>query len=327
MDIRQAYVTLRPVAASSFSLTAGRMELVYGEERLIGGFNWSNIAQSFDGIKIRHQKSMWTTDLFAVRKVITEYDQLNQWNDEDTLLGLYTTGKVTSHHTLDLYYLFRDTGTAIAFGPHVGSGTLSESTIGFFFQGRELAGFDYGLESAYQFGNFGDQDISACALIIQIGYSLPFRYTPRIGLEYAFGSGDDDPVDDTRNTFDNLFPTNHKFYGYMDRASLQNLKDLRLSFSLVPASKVKVQTDIHFLRLAETTDSLYSAARKPLRTSDDPSISDKVGTEFDLTAALPFGDHLSFLFGYSHFSAGDYLADTGPADNGEYFYMQTSLKF
>jgi hypothetical protein len=44
-----------------------------------------------------------------------------------------------------------------------------------------------------------------------------------LGLYYA--SGDGDPSDKNHNTFVNLHPTNHKFYGAMDFLSRQNLID------------------------------------------------------------------------------------------------------
>ena len=42
-------------------------------------------------------------------------------------------------------------------------------------------------------------------------------------------SGDDDPTDGVHATFDNLYPLNHVYYGYMDLFALQNLRNVELS--------------------------------------------------------------------------------------------------
>ena len=53
--------------------------------------------------------------------------------------------------------------------------------------------------------------------------------------------------------------------------------------------------------------------------------SDDLGMEYDLFFKYKQNKYLKFLGGYSHFEAGDFLRDTGSADNGDYFYFQTTL--
>src|SRR6185369_15533707 len=72
---------------------------------------------------------------------------------------------------------------------------------------------------------------------------------PRLGLEYNYASGDHDSRDGRHETFDNLFPTNHKFYGYMDFFSWQNIHDLRLASSIKPAKNLTVTADFHAMWL------------------------------------------------------------------------------
>jgi hypothetical protein len=134
---------------------------------------------------------------------------------------------------------------------------------------------DYSLESAYQFGNFVDKrpgpntptgrlEQSAYMVAAQGGYTFTDIWaTPRLGLEYDFSSGDSDPFDDKHETLDNLFPTNHKFYGYMDFVSLQNIHDVRGILQLKPHPRLSVAVEGHGFWLADTHDNFYNVAGAP----------------------------------------------------------------
>src|SRR6185437_15250305 len=53
--LRQAYVTVGNSSEFPLSLKIGRQELAFGEERLVGSFNWNNIGRTFDAAKVRLQ--------------------------------------------------------------------------------------------------------------------------------------------------------------------------------------------------------------------------------------------------------------------------------
>lgn len=328
VDLRQAYVEMYDPAQKGFGTRVGRQELGYGAERLVGTFNWSNVAQSFDAAKVFYQFETARIDAFAARKVLIEPSRtFNAWDDEDNFLGFYGTCQAVKNHTLDLYYFYRDTDRPIVFGPSVGSKDMKESTVGGRIAGKPLFGVDYQVEGAYQFGDFGNDDVSAWMFIGLVGYNFDWTWSPRLGFEFDHASGDKRSADGERNTFDNLFPTNHLFYGYMDLASLQNITDYIVSASVKPLTRLTLKLDGHFFFLDETTDSLYSAARIPTRTARTSGVSDQVGEEIDFTLNYQFCQQASGLLGYSHFFAGDFLSDTGSSDDGDFFYLQLITAF
>ncbi|MEY4484028.1 MAG: hypothetical protein RL693_1480, partial [Verrucomicrobiota bacterium] len=51
IDLRQAYIKL---GKKDFNVTIGRQLLSYGDERLVGGFDWNNIARTFDAVKVHY---------------------------------------------------------------------------------------------------------------------------------------------------------------------------------------------------------------------------------------------------------------------------------
>ena len=120
-----------------------------------------------------------------------------------------------------------------------------------------------------------------------------------------------------------------KFYGYMDVFSWQNIHNPAISFSVQPTKTVKLQLDYHAFWLADTADAWYRAngitAVRPINKGAD----NFVGTELDFTATWKATKQLSFLVGYSHFFAGDYLKQTGSkaSDDADFAYVQATFDF
>jgi hypothetical protein len=57
-DLRQGYVEIGNPADFPVIAKVGRQELVYGDERLIGAFDWNNFSRTFDAVKIRGEASV-----------------------------------------------------------------------------------------------------------------------------------------------------------------------------------------------------------------------------------------------------------------------------
>lgn len=339
LDIRQAYgdLILKMGKTGSLTFRLGRQELSYGKERLIGGFNWNNTAQTFDGFKAMLKMDKLQVDFFAVRKVIIDNDGWNEWDEHDNFMGFYLQDQLLKNMKLHVYYLFRDTDQNSLTGnssatPAAKSVNVDESTLGFRIEGKALKKnvLDYEFEFAYQFGRSGTgatrSDIDAYALILGIGYTCPCDRKPHVGIELNYASGDNRTgVGTTVRTFDNLYPTNHLFYGFMDTASLQNLFDVILHFSIKPTPKLLFKVDVHFLSLDTSQDNFYNAGRGARAgTGTGPEY---IGTELDLVMKYKVNSFLSFLVGYSRLWTGSYLKAKGTNDDAEFFYFQTALSF
>ena len=357
LDLHQAYITLGNHKEFPLSLKVGRQELSYGEERIIGAFGWNNIGRVFDAAKLRWQNAWFGADFFASRVVIPEDDRFNVDNDYDWFSGVYATSAVIPKHTLDVYLLARNSSPkAIAAEPSPQAPQPSARdiyTLGLRLKSKpgELGNWDYFLESAGQLGDFRDLrlgtnsarlDHEAWMLVAQAGYTFADAWsTPRLALEYSFGSGDSSPRDNKHETFENLFPTNHKFYGYMDFISLQNIHDLRGIFQLRPHPRVSVALEGHGFWLADTHDNFYNVAGAPrggLGTTPgtgygiNPTYSNFVGTELDAIAGYAVTRFAQIEAGYGHFFTGDYIrqslsAATVGSQDADWFYLQLTVNF
>jgi hypothetical protein len=218
-----------------------------------------------------------------------------------------------------------------------------------------LKGFDYEADFAFQTGTVANRvgaafpsnsslDHTAFAGHVAGGYNWELApWTPRLGIDYALATGDEDPNDRQSNSFMNLFPTNHKFYGYMDFFGWKNIHDLSYNLQAKPNDKITLRVDHHFFWLFTSDDSWYRA--NAVNIVRPPSVASRtsnnyVGSEVDFTATYNYSKWLSFLVGYSHFFSGDYVNNTqtkplvpqgaapvaGP-DDADFIYVQSTLKF
>jgi hypothetical protein len=168
------------------------------------------------------------------------------------------------------------------------------------------------------------------------------KYTPRLGLEYNYASGDSDPRDGKHETFENLFPTNHKFYGYMDiSSSLQNLHNVRLTSSIKPLARLTLLGEYHAFWLADTSDNFYAkngARRGGILSTPgtgygiNPGYGKYVGSEVDLIATYAVSPQAALEVGYGHFFVGNYInrtfsAPTHGSTDADYVYIQAVFNF
>src|SRR5437879_9512161 len=224
------------------SLKAGSQEIMYGDHRLFGNFNWSQIGNTFDAVKLTYSMPIVDVDVFWARIVETEIGggcvgaaancsgvffgaNGTKGTTGQDIYGLYVTLKPIPSWTIEPYYfLLQDTRPAVA-GAFVATPQASDqtrSTLGGRINGKQgIAGgdLDATAELAWQFGGIAsgaagqnhDLHINAEAGAFRAGYTfdaVPMR--PRIGgeIDYASGSGCTTTCGKD-NTFDNLFPTNH----------------------------------------------------------------------------------------------------------------------
>ncbi len=356
LDLHQAYVTVGNHKEFPLSLKVGRQELSYGDERLIGSFAWNNLQRTFEGAKARWQNSWFAADFFGTRLVVPRDNVLNTVNDYDYFSGAYATTKKIPHQTSEFYFLARNAGadSPKAFAsqgtvlvPLAGPrdiytiGARGKSTPG------DLGKWDYYYEGAYQFGHFNDSatskslEHSAYAGMAGAGYTFSDSFgTPRLGIEYNYGSGDSNPNDNKHETFENLFPTNHKFYGFMDMASWQNLSNLRFLSSIKPLPRLTLLAEGHLFWLADTHDNFYNVAgarRGGVASTGgkgygiNSGYSDSLGSEIDLIATYVISPQATVEAGFGHFFAGEYikqsLENIGGSDDANFFYLQLTVNF
>lgn len=357
VDLRQAYVEVADYKVNPFGLKVGRQELSYGDERLIGAFDWNNIGRVFDAIKARYQTKKESVDLFAANVVLNninsgrEDDFDDKPDSADDFYGIYGQCSEARSQIFEAYTLYRDKQDATYDGP-----AREIWAYGLRVKSKPItAPFDYSAEAVIETGEidspgsssnrrFGENttndtvDHFAYAFVAGGGYTLvDTPWQPRFGAEYDYASGDEDPTDGENNTLDNFYPTNHKFFGFMDEFAWKNLSNPGISLGLQPTPTLKTLLYYRMYWLAEDKDFWYRASGAPSASGrrDASGNSDSyLGSEVDLAFWWTVTKKVAVHCGYSHFFAGGFVEDTAGTpdasngdDDGDLAYLQTSLTF
>lgn len=309
MDLRLGYVQLGDTDQSTVSLRAGRQDLIFGEQRLLGNFNWINVGRSFDAVRLTIQHGGYRVDAFASSVVNPTSEGFDRPQTGNNLHGLYgSIGKLVPGATIEPYVLWRLAPQQVS--ENGARGTLDFKTIGVRWVGKaELV--DYGLEMAGQVGTLGPDRVRSWAGHWVAGYTIPSTtWQPRFSGEYNYATGDRDPHDGVRGTFDVLYPSPHDQLGLCDQVGWRNIQDIRVGWDAKPTRKLSVTGNYHNWWLASARDALYSPIGLPVVRRVDGSAGRHVGQEVDLQGGYSVSTQISMAAGIGHIFSGEFLKKT-----------------
>jgi hypothetical protein len=309
-DLRMAFADIG-TATSRIAARVGRQELAYGEQRLVGHVSWLNTARTFDGARVTVRGARTSVDVFGasvVRILDQEFDTSGGGN---RFYGAYaTTTALVPQASVEPYLFWRgDQNVKSEAGPLADLGT---ATIGARFAGKLPARLDYSVEMAGQTGAVGSDSVSAWAGHWFMRESLPGSKAVKLMAEFNLATGDDDPTDGARGTFDQLYPTPHDKLGLSDQVGWKNIRHVRAALELSPGKKFLVNGGYHSWWLMEKNDALYNAGSAVLARVTGGAASAHVGHELDLQVSRPITPQLAMLAGISHIFPGAFLQEATP---------------
>ena len=325
-DLRQAYIELGNPEARTFGLRVGRQELVFGEQRLVGHLNWFNAARSFDAVRTTLRNSQVRLDVFASSVVNAKDGDWNKRTDGNNLHGAYgSLAKLVPNATVEPYVFWR-----LAPGQRTETGTaarLDSKTVGVRWVGKLPSRLDYGVEMAAQTGSVASDDVSAWAGHWVLGYTAAVPYTPRLVAEYNYASGDSNPKDGQRQTFDQLFPTGHDKYGLANQVGWKNVHDIRSGIEFKPSPKMAASAFYHSWWLADPHDGLYNAGGALVARVASGAAGRHIGQEADFQGTYTFNNLLQFGGGFGHVFPGTFLKNATAGKPYNTAYLMVTYQF
>lgn len=306
-DIRQALISLRKGNAQ---LIVGRQPLKFGDERLIGISDWTNVSRTFDALDLRYgganRVDFFTSSVVNICATCLDRSQG----------GLHLHGAVGSlnawiPHTAVSPYFFVKTFKGVM-SKSGETGMEREFTVGV-FEGGDLPGhFFHSARIAVQRGTYAGDSSDALAGIVKGGYiaeTLP--WAPELSAEYEYASGDRDVTERKRRTFDQLYPSDHNAFGLVDIFGWQNIKERRVNLTLKQSKNLSVTLQGGSLYLATRYDSIYSASGMPLKTIPEEGFaSDSLASEFDASCKYIFHRDMVFNAGVGHLFPGQAMTSS-----------------
>lgn len=325
-DLRSAYLELGDIDKKPFGLRVGRQELFFGENRIVGGAAWANATRAFDGVRAVVRFAGNRLDFLATSVVVNvngTWDHHQQGNNFHGVYGDFP--KLIPHAVIQPYVFWR-------LQPRVRNeagvvANVDEKIPGFRLVGTLPRGFDYNIEMAYQFGSVGSDRIQAWLghwLVGRTWKKLPF--SPRVWGEYNYLSGDANPRDGIRGTFDALYPTVHDKFGFADQFAGRNLKDIRWGVEGKLPKGVNASLELNDWRLASAVDGLYSAQGTVIGRSPTGIVGTHVGNEIDLITTWKLRGSVLVGAGVGYILPGAFLKATTPGKPYLYPYIMFTYK-
>jgi len=364
LDFFEGFAEVGPFADVPLSLRIGRQVLAFGEERLLGPLEFVQNARSFDAARLLFEGEDVSVSAFWGRLVQFEgYDDhnLNRPVETTDLMGVYGQVRLLDDAlTVEPFYLAKFDDNRVITGETGQTGHhLFLHSPGVRAVWKPLP-FIFWADAVVQSGRRGPDPIFAYGLVGKAAWRAPEWLRPlfEVESEFVYGSGDTDPTDGRHGTFDNLYPTNHKFYGELDLASWQNIQDWRTTLRLevyrarlhgppperdealpprytwqraeeaLAPHEIPFTLEVgwHFLWLATSQDAWYNAGLGVVRSDPTGRAPRDLGRELDLIFRVG-----SLSLTYAHLWTGGYVARTTPeggkSGDPELFMIEYTVSF
>ena len=323
-DDRQAYLDFHVKPAGvPVELIAGRQELKFGSERVVGISDWTNNSRSWDGFVARIGNKN-RVDLFSTSVVAVHPESLDKHGAGLTFHGAYGSINTLIPKTrIDPYVLVR-TVRGVTSQQNI-RGNEVETTFGVEAQGDLPARFDYEINGSLQRGSYSNDSIHSGQSFGKFNYSVPrVPWRPRLGGEYDFATGNSRRNLNRISTYDQQYPSNHNAFGLTDLFGYENIRQERLNLDLAPGPNLTLLIQGEFLNLVNTHDSLYaSGGTVAIKAPTTGFASDAIGTGIDFSGKYVFKEYLVANLGVGHVFPGGLLLTNnhGAAETLGYFSL------
>jgi hypothetical protein len=323
-DDRQAFLEFHE---KNVAILAGRQELRYGSERLVGISDWTNISRTWDGFRGRIGDKN-RIDLFSTSVVTVHPTSLDKHGAGLTFHGAVGTITTWVPKTVVQPFVYIKALPRVE-GQQKTYGTETEVTPGAEVSSTLPGGFYFDVLGALQRGSFANDSIRAAGGYAKAGYtSQKIYWKPRLLGEYDYASGNPHTNPHRIGTFDQQYPSNHNAFGLVDLFGFQNLKQERANLDLTPAKHLTVLLQQEWLQVASTADNIYSSAAATTITAPTGGFrSDTIGREFDASGKYVFHQYLVLNVGVGHFSPGALMQENSHGAPLTLAYLGLTYRF
>jgi hypothetical protein len=303
-DVNLAFIKYKE---GKFEVSAGRQKINIGSERLIGSLEWTTAGRAFDGVRVK--VGPW--DAFAA-KVGVSFPKPGR--------ARFAGATYRSSLGLTQVYFKHDGGS-----PDTDVWTLAQTYE------KRAGKWHFETEDAVQFGHAGGRDLRAWAVHGSLNYQVDPKTKLTLEANAASGGGNAN----TTYTFDNLSPSNHKFYGSMDMQSWRNMEELALAVDHKFNPKWSAKLSWRTLSLRDPSDAWYGAGGGVNRGGIGPFVDPTggsgrdLGREIDLELTYKHRANITASAGVGFFSPGGFVRarNGGQANQQKWGYLMLQMRF
>jgi hypothetical protein len=325
LDLHQGYIRVEKFFADPLTLTLGRTEVNFGSQRLVGAVGWHNIGRAFDGAILTINGERFAPSFFYLAQV--EKMQTGDLGDI-AAYGMNADVVTTDSYKTQVFVIWQR-----SVPPRI----LNRATIGFYANGNH-GNWGHETEAALQVGKitpravygkssaFGNDSVKVDVNAFMATFNLWYRFKdaeskPGIsaGVDFLSGTKAGGMEGDDMKSFDTLYATNHKFYGFMD-----------FFLNLPVHTYGRGLLDLHGKADATFGSNTAKVAFHVFQSHEDYVLvggakSKDFGSELDLTIKHGYSKNLSFTVGASSFWPGDIFKEKKGPDTAWWGYIMTIL--
>lgn len=356
VGLHQAYFTLKNFATLPVDLKVGRQEVVLDGHRLFGSTNWAQGAQHHDAIRLTHAHDNMT---FVYAWIALTEDgsptggNLDDQNDVEAHLAYFQYAGILGGNFSAVYAYLQD-GCAATSATACGNLENDVHTVGA-RQAGQLYGIDYRGEFYYQFGDATavatnstrggftagtDVDRDAYMFGVRVGKAfnnVMMKPSLTVWYDYLSGTSDNDlaGANGDWKSFNTLFDTGHKFYGFMDQytgvgggsagsgTNGLGLQDIAIKAKLAPMPGWTLKADYHWFYTAE------GVSGSPSVNGIGHNEGNSLGNELDVTLINKYNANTNISIGYSNYTTSAAFRDirTQGGDDANWAYVMFDVKF
>jgi hypothetical protein len=341
-DIQNLFIDVKVFEDGSgvpYYVRAGRQEMLLGSQRLISTLDWANTRRTFDGVRAFRHSEKFDFDLFWTRLVIPNATSLDKSDPRQNFGGAFAEYRPTKTQAIDLYWLYLDNRDqfklATKLPPTFGqlpTAPYSVHTFGFRYagnvEGNKNILFDF--EDMLQLGhsNFTNGSIVAGNSTTGLGYNFSKApMNPTVWAYFDWASGSQNPLAGQMSTFNQLYPFNHYYFGWLDYVGRANIQDFNAHLYLYPTKWLTFNTQFHCFMLDSAHDALYNSGGSILRFDPTGKSGRDVGRELDLIANFHLTPRQDILAAYGHLWEGRFLRSTGSRNSAETFWLMYNVRW
>lgn len=327
-DLKLAYAEFGDPEKQWFSLRVGRQSINYNNT-LMADSQWRNQARSYDAAVANLHVDRFRLGIFAASVVNPLIDGISHHQEGNNIYGLYGgIERLLPNSVLEPFVLWRVApSVAVETTAKIKTGRLDEKTYGFRWKGTVIDDLDYSFEAVWQRGSAGSNQIQAGGTTFGAGYRINRLYwRPRVFLQYDYATGDRNPTDGVRGTFDTLYPTAHDRFGITDQFGWQNIKAYRMGLTVEPRRRWTVTGQYLDFWLASATDALYNTSGGAIVRDSTGRSGTHVGGELDGYTWYELNRHVNVGVGVGHIMPGRFLLTTAKGPNYTYPYFAINFK-
>jgi Alginate export len=328
-DIREAYAQLGSSTEGWIDVVGGRQMFSFGDERVIGPSDWSNMGRTFDTARVDLHHSGVEISIFAASVIYALDDNIAHHIEGNNIYGIYNSfTHLLPHTTIEPYLLWRVAPSLASLPETEGRGHLNEVTGGARVAGTLLEHFDYDVEMNKQTGSLGPDTIDAWAGHWNAGYTFEeARIHPRLFAEYNYASGNRNPNGNTWGTHDQIYASAHDKMSFADQFGWRNIEDIRAGADERAGKRWTLSEVVDDFWLATKNDAVYANSGAIGIAAHPGATSSHLGMELDLIAEFKQDRHVTYGFGFCHLFTGAYLneATHGKDYNYPFAYLTYGL--